>query len=38
MTVDVRERPDIARKYGITIVPTVFAVASDGTLLRRLAP
>jgi Domain of unknown function (DUF4395) len=38
VTVNVRERPDIARKYGITIVPTVFAVASDGTLLRRLAP
>ena len=38
VTVNVRERPDIARKYGIAIVPTVFAVASDGTLLRRLAP
>ena len=38
VTVDVREHPDMARKYGITIVPTVFAVAGDGTLLRRLAP
>jgi hypothetical protein len=38
VTVDVSERPDMARKYGITIVPTVFAVAGDGTLLRRLAP
>jgi hypothetical protein len=38
VTVDVRERPDMARKYGITVVPTVFAIASDGTLLRRLAP
>ena len=38
VTVDVKERPDMARKYGITVVPTVFAVAGDGTLLRRLAP
>jgi Domain of unknown function (DUF4395) len=35
---DVRDRPDLARKYGIAVVPTVFSVASDGTLLRRLAP
>lgn len=35
---DVRERPDLARKYGITVVPTVFSIAADGTLLRRLAP
>jgi Domain of unknown function (DUF4395) len=35
---DVRERPDLARKYGIAIVPTVFSVSADGTLLRRLAP
>jgi Domain of unknown function (DUF4395) len=38
VTVDVSERPEMARKYGITVVPTVFAVAGDGTLLRRLAP
>lgn len=35
---DVRERPDLARKYGISVVPAVFAVASDGTVLERLAP
>jgi Domain of unknown function (DUF4395) len=38
VTVDVSRRPEIARKYGITVVPTVFAVATDGTLLQRLAP
>jgi hypothetical protein len=38
VTVDVSERPEMARKYGITVVPTVFAIAGDGTLLRRLAP
>jgi Domain of unknown function (DUF4395) len=35
---DVRARPDLARKYGIAIVPTVVAVGSDGTVLERLAP
>ena len=38
VTVDVRERPELARKYGITIVPTVVAVAGDGEVLERLAP
>jgi hypothetical protein len=38
VTLDVRERPDLARKYGIAIVPTVFAVGADGTVLERLAP
>jgi hypothetical protein len=38
VTVDVRERPDLARKYGIAVVPTVFEVAGDGMVLRRLAP
>jgi hypothetical protein len=38
VTVDVSREPDMARKYGITVVPTVFEVAADGTLLRRLAP
>jgi hypothetical protein len=38
LTLDVRERPDLARKYGIAIVPTVVAVAPDGTVLERLAP
>lgn len=35
---DVRERPDLARKYGIAVVPTVLAVAGDGEVLERLAP
>jgi hypothetical protein len=38
VTIDVRERPDLARKYGIAIVPTVLAVGGDGTVLERLAP
>lgn len=38
LMLDVRERPDLARKYGIAIVPTVVAVAPDGTVLERLAP
>lgn len=35
---DVRERPDLARKYGIAVVPTVLAVTGDGEVLARLAP
>jgi hypothetical protein len=38
VTIDVRERPDLARKYGVGIVPTVVRVAGDGTVLERLAP
>ena len=38
LRLDVRERPDLARKYGVAIVPTVIAVAADGTVLERLAP
>jgi Domain of unknown function (DUF4395) len=38
VTVDVRERPELARKYGIALVPTVVAVGPDGTVLERLAP
>jgi hypothetical protein len=38
VTVDVRERPDLARKYGIAVVPTVLEVAGTGAVLRRLAP
>jgi hypothetical protein len=37
-TVDVRSRPDLARKYGVAVVPTVVAVGSDGAVLERLAP
>jgi Domain of unknown function (DUF4395) len=35
--IDVTERPDLARKYGIALVPAVFAVAADGTVAERLA-
>lgn len=35
---DVRERPDLARKYGISVVPAVFSIDADGTVLERLAP
>ena len=38
VVLDVRERPDLARKYGIVVVPTVIAVGSDGRVLERLAP
>ncbi len=36
--VDVRERPDLAHKYGIAVVPTIFTVAPDGAVISRLAP
>ncbi|MGH2716770.1 MAG: DUF4395 domain-containing protein [Thermoleophilaceae bacterium] len=36
--IDVSRRPDLARKYGVAVVPTVVAVAGDGTVLERLAP
>jgi hypothetical protein len=36
VTVDVSRRPELARKYGISIVPTAVAVASDGTVSLRL--
>ena len=38
VTIDVRERPELAHKYGVGIVPTVLRVAGDGTVLERLAP
>jgi hypothetical protein len=34
---DVRERPDLARKYGVAIVPTAVAVGPDGAVLERIA-
>jgi Domain of unknown function (DUF4395) len=37
VTVDVRRRPDLARKYGIGVVPTAVAVDAAGTVLGRLA-
>jgi hypothetical protein len=37
VTVDVRTRPDLARKYGIGIVPTAVTVDAAGTVTARLA-
>jgi hypothetical protein len=37
VTVDVKLRPDLARKYGIGIVPTAVAVDATGTVTARLA-
>lgn len=37
VTIDVRERPELARKYGIAIVPTAVSVAADGRVTARLA-
>lgn len=31
VSIDVRQRPDLARKYGISVVPTVVSVEPDGT-------
>jgi Domain of unknown function (DUF4395) len=36
--IDVSREPELARKYGVAVVPTVIAVAGDGTVLERLAP
>jgi uncharacterized protein DUF4395 len=38
VVVDVSKEPGLAHKYGIAVVPTIVAVAADGTVLRRLAP
>ena len=37
VTVDVRSRPDLARKYGVAVVPTAVAVGSGGVVAARLA-
>jgi hypothetical protein len=37
VTVDVSRRPELARKYGIAVVPTAVAVQPDGTVSLRLA-
>jgi hypothetical protein len=34
VSVDVRDRPDLARRYGIALVPTVLRVAGDGRVVR----
>jgi hypothetical protein len=36
--VDVSKRPELARKYGVAVVPTIVAVHADGTIVERLAP
>jgi hypothetical protein len=38
VVVDVKSRPELARKYGVAVVPTVVAVSPDGRVLERLAP
>ncbi|MBK9516797.1 MAG: DUF4395 family protein [Anaeromyxobacter sp.] len=35
--VDVSRRPDLARKYGVAVVPLAFRVAADGTVLGRVS-
>lgn len=37
VSVDVRQRPDLARKYGVALVPTVVRVAADGRVLQQVA-
>ena len=37
VTVDVRKRPDLARKYGVGVVPTAVTVDGSGSVLARLA-
>ncbi len=37
LTVDVSERPELARKYGVAVVPTAVAVTGEGTVVARLA-
>jgi Domain of unknown function (DUF4395) len=38
LAVDVRRQPELARKYGIAVVPTIVSVSPDGLVLERLAP
>jgi thioredoxin-like negative regulator of GroEL len=38
VVVDVSSRPELAKRYGVAVVPTVVAVAADGTVTQRLAP
>jgi thioredoxin-like negative regulator of GroEL len=37
VTVDVSRRPEIARKYGIVLVPTAVAVGPGGLVTARIA-
>jgi thioredoxin-like negative regulator of GroEL len=36
VVVDVSRRPDLARKYGVAVVPLAVAVGPDGRVLRRI--
>ena len=38
VVIDVSARPELAKRYGVAIVPTVVAIAADGTVTQRLAP
>jgi hypothetical protein len=33
--IDVRDRPDLARKYGVALVPTVLRIGSDGRVITQ---
>jgi thiol-disulfide isomerase/thioredoxin len=37
VTVDVSARPELARKYGVAVVPTAVIVTGDGAVVNRLA-
>ena len=37
VVVDVSKRPELARKYHVSVVPTALAVGGDGSVLERLA-
>jgi len=37
LTIDVSQRPEIARKYGVVVVPTAVLVGSDGAVRARIA-
>ena len=37
LTVDVSKKPDLARKYGVAVVPVAVRVSADGTVVGRLA-
>lgn len=37
VTIDVRDRPDLARKYGIVLVPTVVEIGATGAVVGRVA-
>jgi thiol-disulfide isomerase/thioredoxin len=37
VSVDVRDRPDLARRYGVALVPTVVRVGADGRVVQQMA-